>query len=109
MMRTCGSKDLRAVFRGFCRALDVRPPSIRAVDETRYINMEVAALTVYQYFDVMLLFQLWRWGSMTAKDKKSLLLLFSPERSGSDKASSCRVCFRSEASHESRHWISYFT
>ena len=44
---------------GFCRALDVRPPSIRAMDETRYINMEVAALTVYQYFDVMLLFQLW--------------------------------------------------
>ena len=79
VMVSCGGKDTRATFRGFCRDRNVSPPSIRPVDKSRYINLETAAIIIYQFFDIILMWHVWRYNALSDRDRTLFGLLCNPE------------------------------
>ena len=61
LSKYCGGHKHRSSFRAFCEALDRKPPSVRPIDESRFINFETALLTIYQDYDLFILFILYQY------------------------------------------------
>ena len=69
------------VFRHFCRAAGLNdPPSLRRIDSSRYINLEVGMQTVYHYFPIIILFLVSHRNSLLKENGyRNLELLLDPD------------------------------
>ena len=78
-MRLCGSSR-KQEFTGFCIEFGCKvPPQLKPIDENRYINFEVAALSVYQYFNLIFMFYVFSWPALPQSDHENFRKLCDNE------------------------------
>lgn len=79
LSKRCGGHKHRASFRAFCEALGRKPPAVRPIDESRFINFETTLLTIYRDYDLFLLFVLYQWFKVSDKRQHLFQSLCEPE------------------------------
>lgn len=79
LLSSCGGKDHRASFRSFCRTLHCQAISVFPIDESRFINTEIAMILVYCNFPLFFLYQLYRWNQLSAEKCKLFGALCDPD------------------------------